>query len=73
MIRVACHATVGTVIHCRVYRGPVTSQQDTGIYFTSHGGGTDIQDVQVHAMGSIWMKASDQPAKAFEPAERKSA
>ncbi len=56
---------------CRVYRGAVTSQEDCGIYFTSHGGGTHIEDVQVHSMGSIWTKASDQPAKAFEPAQGK--
>ena len=56
---------------CRVYQGAFTSQEDSGIYFTSHGGATRVEDVQVHSMGSIWTKGSDQPAKAIEPAQGK--
>ncbi len=60
------------LLECRVYRGAVTPQEDPGMYFTSHGGTTSIQDIQVHAMGPIWTRSSDQPAKTFEPAQGKS-
>lgn len=61
----------GEALATRVYRGAVASQAESGIYFTSHGGATHVKDVQVHSMGSIWTKASDQPAKAFEAAQGK--
>ena len=68
-VEARCTSADMWLCECRVYRGAVTSQQDTGIYFTSHGGSTSVRNVEVHAMGTIWTKAADQPAKAFEPAE----
>ncbi|KAL3142936.1 hypothetical protein ABBQ38_003221 [Trebouxia sp. C0009 RCD-2024] len=60
----------GEALATRVYRGAVTPDEDPGMFFISHQGSTTVSNVHMSAMGSIWTQVNDQPAKAFEPAER---